>query len=128
MQTANVGPHAGASGHNLAHMILNVSAKSLPPISRAAQCWDVAEVGMRLLDREKFIAVIESVFVTGAIDQPELMALVAFGLFKQPVHDPTKRGDSSAGGDEHRIVMRLAQREHPVRSVKLDDRPFLQIA
>src|ERR1019366_8706041 len=102
VQTANVSPHVGASGHNLAHMVLNVAAKPLPFVVTTAQSWDVVEVGMRLLDREKFIVVIESVFVTGAIDQPELMALVAFGLFKQPVHDPTKRGDSSAGGDEHR--------------------------
>src|SRR5450631_2412868 len=109
-------------------MVLNVSAQSLPFFSTTAERRKVVEVGMRLLDRQKFIAVIESIFVTRAIDQPEFVTLVALGLLKEPVHDPAKRCDPRASGDERRIVTGLAEREHPVRPVKLDGRTFFQIA
>src|SRR5450631_2550779 len=100
-------------------MVLNVSAQSLPLVSTTAERRKVVEVGMRLLDRQKFIAVIESIFVARAIDQPEFVTLVALGLLKEPVHDPANGRYSSSGGNEHRIVTGLAEREHSVRPVKL---------
>jgi hypothetical protein len=83
---------------------------------------------MRLFNVEKLVPVIESILVTRAIDQPEFVTLVALGLLKEPVHDPANGRYSSSGGNEHRIVTGLAEREHPVRPVKLDSRTFFQIA
>ena len=100
----------------------------LPSVVAAAERRNVVEVGVSFLDRQEFVAVVESLFVARAIDQPVFLVLMAVGLIKEPMHHAAKRRNAGARGDEDRILMRLAQGEHPMRAMKLDDGALFQIA
>ena len=128
VQSADVGLHVAALTNNLANVVLNVASKSWPIVATAAQSRQVVEVGMRLFDGAKLIAVVEAVFVASAIHQPEFAILMPLGTIEKPMHHAAKGSDSRSCGDENRILVRLPQGEHAVGSVKLNGCAFFEIA
>src|SRR5436305_3701555 len=65
-------------------------------------------------------AVVDTGFVTRAIDQPEVVSAVARLVSEEPVQHPANRRNTCAGRDKDRIAQWLADREHPVRTVPGD--------
>src|SRR5271166_2436445 len=128
MQAADVGLQVAAGADDLANVVLDISSKSSPVLATATKSWQVMEVGMRLLDRAELVAVIEAVFMACSVHQPEFVAEVALGPFKEPMRHAAKGSDSCTSGNEHRILVRLPQGEHAVGSVELDRRALFQIA
>ena len=53
---------------------------------------------------------------------------MTLGFLEQPVDHAANGRDAGSCSDEHRILMRLPQREHAVRAMELDGRSFFQIA
>src|SRR5271157_925561 len=97
MKAADVSLHIAASADNLTNVVLNVSAKSLPFTAATAKSRNIVKVAIRLLTCEKLIAVVESVFVAGAVHQPKLAVPMSLGVVEKPMHHSAKGRDPRAG-------------------------------
>ncbi len=109
-------------------MVLHVSAQSVPAVRAAAKRWKIVEVGVSLLDRQKFVAVVKPGLIARAIQQPELAILMPLRLLKQPLRHSPHRSDTSTGRDKHGVLMWLTKSEHAVRPMEVHDLSFLQVA
>src|SRR5271165_6996213 len=128
VQAADVGLHVTTSSDDVEHVVLNVTAKSLPFVSATAECRNIVEVGVGLLDGPKLIAVIKSGFVARAVHEPKLWILIPFRFLEQPVNHAPKRSDPGASRNEDAILARLAEGEHSVRPVELNRCSHLKVA
>src|SRR5215469_10607271 len=76
----------------------------------------------------ELIAVVNGLLMACSIDQPELAALHALRIAKQPLDVATKRRYSGSGTDEDGILQRITQSKEPMGTMKADGFAFPHVA
>lgn len=124
IQAADIGLHlfpAIVLLQDLAEMVLDVAATPGPVLAAAAKGADVVEVLVLPGELLKFFAVINIFFVPGAVEEPELVALVTLGVLEEPSQHAAKGRNPRAGGDEDGVLQLFMENEVPVRAVEVDE-------
>lgn len=119
-----------AAREDLGNVVLYIAAQAFPAFLGPAERGEIVEVVPLSGNLLEVFPVIDSCFVTGAINEPEIAALAAvLSIFGEKVLDESEdRGDAGSGGNHDAVGERLAQREEAVRSMKLNGLTNFEIA